>query len=85
MSIKFIAIMLLRTLQISIQEKHRILTRRRFIDIKSLHMMYYRQSDRSMGLCTCIINEFLMLFLNNCYNFACNLLSSAVSMLLYIF
>ena len=30
--------------------KHRILIRRRFIDIKSLHVMYYRPFDRSMGL-----------------------------------
>ena len=34
---------------ISICEKHRILIRRRFIDIKSLHVMYYRQFDRSMA------------------------------------
>ena len=37
--------------------KHRMLIRRRFIDIKSLHVMYYRPFDRSMGLW--IINEFL--------------------------
>ena len=67
MSIEFITIMLLRTLEISIRGKHRILMRsvlsadkhrilmRRFIDIKSLHVMYYRPFDRSYGL----INEFL--------------------------
>ena len=61
--IEFITIMLLSTLEISIREKHRIrmrsvlsadkrlhLMRMSFIDIKSLHMMYYRPFDRSMGL-----------------------------------
>ena len=37
--------------------KHHILIRRGFIEIKSLHVMYYRPFDRSMGLW--IINEFL--------------------------
>ena len=37
-------------LEISIQEKHCIVMRSRFIDIKSLHVMYYRPFDRSMGL-----------------------------------
>ena len=31
------------------QIKHRILIRRRFIDINSLHVTYYRPFDRSMG------------------------------------
>ena len=57
-SIEFITITLLWTLEISIREKHRILIRRRFIDIKWLHVMYYRPFDRSMGLW--IINDFLM-------------------------
>ena len=30
--------------------KHRILIRRRFVNIKSLHVMYYQPFDRSMGL-----------------------------------
>ena len=30
--------------------KYRILIRRKFIDIKSLHVMYYRPFDRSMAL-----------------------------------
>ena len=30
--------------------KHRILIRMRFIDIKSLHVMYYLPFDRFMGL-----------------------------------
>ena len=30
--------------------KHRILIRMRFIDIKSLHVMYYLPFDRLMGL-----------------------------------
>ena len=67
---EFITIMLLWTLKISIREKHRksravslylikhrILIRMRFIDIKSLHVMYYLPFDRLMGLW--IINEFL--------------------------
>ena len=37
--------------------KHRILIRMRFIDIKSLHVMYYLPFERLMGLW--IINEFL--------------------------
>ena len=37
--------------------KHRIQIRMRFIDMKSLHVMYYRPFDRLMG--SWIINEFL--------------------------
>ena len=72
---EFITIMLLWTLEISIREKHRksravslylikhrILIRMRFIDIKSLHVMYYLPFDRLMGLW--IINEFWTRFLN---------------------
>ena len=63
MSIELITIILLCMLEISIREKHRILIRSalsadktprtnkgRFIDIKSLHMVYYRPFDRSIGL-----------------------------------
>ena len=41
--------------------KHRILIRR-FIDVKSLHVMYYRPFDRSMDLW--IINKFMKLSTN---------------------
>ena len=51
--------------------KHRILIRGGFIDIKSLHVMYYRKFDWSFGLwiinkflnklyCLCIYNEILI-------------------------
>ena len=40
--------------------KHRLLIRMRFIDIKSLHVMYCLPFDRLMGLLW-IINEFLKL------------------------
>ena len=60
---EFITIKFFLTLEISIREKHRksravslylikhrILIRMRFIDIKSLHVMYYLPFDRLMGL-----------------------------------
>ena len=75
--------------------KHRILMRGDFIDIKSLHVMYYRPFDRSMGLW--IIDKFYqdqssnLLFCSSiccCRNFCCSSsnsrrlsLSSAVALL----